>query len=91
MIFLFLLKCAVIKSLFWHALTSTPLMYTGQTGCLENKDPPPMTLNFLTLLIRQCAKKVVSNSLGLVDFAVWLVNSVFNLLDGQVMIFKEFE
>ena len=39
----------------------------------------------------QCAKKVVSNILGLVDFAIGLVNSVFNLPDGQVMFFKEFE
>ena len=39
----------------------------------------------------QCAKKVVSSSPGLVDFAIWLVNSVFNLPDGQVMFFEEFE
>ena len=28
---------------------------------------------------KQCAKKVVSDSLGPVDFAIRLVNSVFNL------------
>ena len=39
----------------------------------------------------QCAKKVVSDSLGLVDFAIGLVNSVFKLPDGQVMFFEEFE
>ena len=39
----------------------------------------------------QRAKKVVSNSPGLVNFAVGLVNSVFNLPDGQVMFFEEFE
>ena len=39
----------------------------------------------------QRAKKVVSDSPGLVDFAIWLVNSVFNLPDGQVMFFEEFE
>ena len=39
----------------------------------------------------QHAKKVVTNSPGLVDFAIKLVNSVFNLPDGQVMSFKEFE
>ena len=33
----------------------------------------------------QCAKKVVSDSLGLVDFVIGLVNSVLNLPDGQVM------
>ena len=39
----------------------------------------------------QRAKKVVSNSPGLVYFAIWLVNSVFNLPDRQVMFFEEFE
>ena len=34
----------------------------------------------------QRAKKVVSGSLGLVDFAIGLMNSVFNLPDGQVML-----
>ena len=47
------------------------------------------------LLRNQCkeqrAKKVVSDSLGLVDFAIGLVNSVFNLPDGQVMFYEEFE
>ena len=40
---------------------------------------------------RQRAKKVVSDSPGLVDFAIRLVNSVFNLPNGQVMFFEEFE
>ena len=40
---------------------------------------------------KQRAKKVVSDSLGLVDFAIGLVNSVFNLPDGQVMFYEEFE
>ena len=39
----------------------------------------------------QRAKKVVSDSPGLEDFAIRLVNSVFNLPDGQVMFFEEFE
>ena len=39
----------------------------------------------------QCAKKVVSDSLGLVDFAVGLVDYVFKLPDGQVIFFEEFE
>ena len=37
----------------------------------------------------QCAKKVVSDSLGLVDFAIGLVKSVFNLPDGQLMFFAD--
>ena len=35
----------------------------------------------------QRRKKVVSDSLGLVDFVIGLVNTVFNLPDGQVMFF----
>ena len=42
-------------------------------------------------MYKQHAKKVVSNSPGLVDFAIGLVNSVFNLPDGQVMLFEEFD
>ena len=38
----------------------------------------------------QRAKKVVSNSLGLVDFAIGLVNSVLNLPNGQVKYFEKF-
>ena len=40
---------------------------------------------------RQRAKKVMSDNPGLVDFAIGLVNSVFNLPNGQVMFFEEFE
>ena len=36
----------------------------------------------------QGAKKVVSDSPGLVDFAIRLVNSVLNLPDGQAKIFR---
>ena len=36
------------------------------------------------------AKKVVSDSPGLVDFAIGLVNSVLNFPDGQVKYFEEF-
>ena len=41
----------------------------------------------------QRAKKVVSDSPGLVDFAIGLVKnlSVFNLRNRQVMFFEEFE
>ena len=35
----------------------------------------------------QRAKKVVSDSPGLVDFAIGLVNSVLNLPDGEVKFF----
>ena len=36
----------------------------------------------------KCAKKVVSDSPGLVDFTIGLVNSVFNLPDKQVMFLR---
>ena len=39
----------------------------------------------------QRAKKVLSDSPGLVDFAIGLVNSVFNFPDRQVMFYEEFE
>ena len=40
------------------------------------------------ILFFQGAKKVVSDSPGLVDFAIGLVNSVLNLPDGQAKIFR---
>ena len=39
----------------------------------------------------QRAKTILSDSPGQVDFAIGLVNSVFNLPDGQVMFYEEFE
>ena len=48
-----------------------------------------MVKNFL--LKDQHAKKVVSDSPRLVDFAIGLVNSVINLPDGQVKFFEEFK
>ena len=42
-------------------------------------------------IITQHAKKVVSDSPGLVDFALRLVSSVINLPNGQVKFFEEFK
>ena len=39
----------------------------------------------------QCAKKVVSNSPGLVDFAIGLVIFILNLPDGQVLFLGEIQ
>ena len=44
-----------------------------------------------SILLFQCAKKVVSDSPGLVDFAIGLVNSFINLPDGQMKFFEEFK
>ena len=41
--------------------------------------------------LSQGAKKVVSDSPGLVDYAIRLVNSVLNLPDGQVRFVEEFK
>ena len=42
------------------------------------------------MILNQHAKKVVSGSRGLVDFAIRLVSSVLNLPEGQVKYFEEF-
>ena len=49
------------------------------------------SVKFSHLIIKQRAKNVVSDSPGLADFAIGLVNSVLNLPDGQVMVFEEFK
>ena len=41
------------------------------------------------MCLGQRAKKVVSDSPGLVDFAIGLVNSVLNLPNEQVMLFED--
>ena len=43
----------------------------------------------LSTLLSQCARKVVSDSPGLVDFAIGLVISVLNLRNGLVLFFGE--
>ena len=47
--------------------------------------------NVLLKLPNQLAKKVVSDSPRLVDFAIGLVNSVINLPYGQVKFFEGFK
>ena len=42
-------------------------------------------------MFHENAKKVVSDSPGLADFAIGLLNSVFNLPDGQVVFFGEIQ
>ena len=57
-----------------------PRSLLGMPGTIIPPPPPP-----------QCAKKAVSDSPGLVDCAIGLANSVFNLPDRQVMFFAKFE
>ena len=47
--------------------------------------------NWKQRLCKQHAKKVVSDSLGLVDFAIRLVNPGLNLPEGQVTFFGKFK
>ena len=77
----FLLSFFFCCIFFLHSALKGPLDKTN----VKNKD-----WNSPKLLIQR-AKKVLSDSPGLVDFAVGLVNSVFNLPDGQVMFYEEFE
>ena len=65
------------------ALNEVMYMYMLQGGSALRSKPERVPF--------QRAKKVVSDSPGLVDFAMGLVNSVFNLPDGQVMFFEEFD
>ena len=45
----------------------------------------------IIILLFQREKKVVSDSLGLVDFAIGQVIFVLNLPDGQVLLFGEIQ
>ena len=51
----------------------------------------PFTILHKLVTLTQHAKKVVSDSPGQVDFAIGLVNSVFNMPDRQVKFFEEFD
>ena len=57
---------------------------------LKWRRPRKLVLSYDTNF-SQCAKKVMSESLGLVDFAVGLVIFVLNLPDGQVLLFGEIQ
>ena len=83
-----------------YSLTNLNLLhkkYSTKKSCVLNYN---LSLSFrnneilvycLKICISQRAKKVVSDSPGLVDFAIGLVNSVLNLRDGQVMFFEKFK
>ena len=58
------------------------LFVPGSHVCAPQRD---------TNMASQHAKKIVSDSPGLVDSAIGQVNSVFNLPDGQVIFFEELE
>ena len=83
--------CIIIHRCFWLSmLVPSFFMYSSLTHVLLLSTVQQQQANLMLPLQR--AKNVVSNSLRLVDFAIRLVNSVFNLPNGQVMCdIKEFE
>ena len=85
----FLFKSSAVNSLLTAdtSIRGTPVHSLG----LVRSFNVLIWLSVRWTLLLQRAKKVVSDSPGLVDFAIRLVNSVFNLPDGQVMFFEEFE
>ena len=78
------LDCIFLQLFSYVNIWGSHSQYAG-----EILGPLPLSILSLFLLyyVHQRAKKVVSDSLGLVDFAIGLVNSVFNLPDGQVRFF----
>ena len=79
----------MIYRYFWLSLLVPSFFMYSCTHILLLSTVQQQQANLMLLLQR--AKKLMSDSLGLVDFAIGLVNSVFNLLDEQVMFYKEFE
>ena len=76
-------RFGLAKQRFYTCITL--LLYIYFLPSLHNND---VKLPYFTFC-GQCAKKVVSHSLGLVDFAIGLVCSVFKLPDGQLKFFGE--
>ena len=69
-------------SLFLFPLTPSSTIFSSDPSLLI-----PAIAWFLS--VRQGEKKVMSDSPGLLDFAIGLVNSVLNLPEGQVKFFWE--
>ena len=74
-----------------YYLVNSPIISNNTDYHLKKNCKLHTDIFIIILIITQRAKKVVSDSPGLVGFAIGLVNSVFNLPDGQVMFFEEFE
>ena len=69
---------------FWSQKQSLVLLRHIQVRLLSHHLQIKVYENVFLYFAIQPAKKVVSDSLGLVDFAIGLVNSVLNLPDGKV-------
>ena len=81
--------CCIIHRYFWLSMLVPSFFMYSCTHVLLLSMVQQQQANLMLLLQR--AKKVVSDSIGLVNFAIRLVNSVFNLPNRQVMCYKEFE
>ena len=79
----------IIHRYFWLSMLVPSFFMYSCTHVLLLSTVQQQQANLILLLQR--AKKVASDSLRLVDFAIRLVYSVFNLPDEQVMFYKEFE
>ena len=79
----------IIYRYFWLSMLVSSFFMCSCTLVLLLSTVQQQQANLMLLLQR--AKKVVSDSIGLVNFAIRLVNSVFNLPNRQVMCYKEFE
>ena len=85
----------------WDVLCSPPLLrqnkkWSSKLSCFTYNETSDLTYckkpgNLFDKMFHEHAKKVVSDSPGLADFAIGLVNSVFNLPDGQVVFFGEIQ
>ena len=63
---------------------------TGGTSNVLKINYNTLSATEILYTVHVCAEKVVSDSPGLLDFAIGLVNSVLNLPDWQVNYFEEF-
>ena len=90
----------IVEEVIHHKLLSIPCLLLiielhQQVNFLHYNKPLLHTMHLSNILIivtdadsnNQHAKKVMSDNLELVNFAIGLVNSVLNLCDGQVMFF----
>ena len=91
--------CTLKSKLLKYSLKKSSTLQYHKPPCLPHRPNPGMSQMLLLIkldcflaffIALQRAKKVVSDSTGLVDFAMWPVNSVLDLTDGQVTFLGEF-
>ena len=80
----------ILKGNVWRSVWRICVWILGLNGLNDNITASYPT-NYTSWVYLQCAKKVVSDSPGLVDFAIRLVIFVVNLLDRQVLFLGEIQ